>query len=72
MTPHIILTVIGTTAIAATTSVLLIRATPAGAQARTCEHAGRKYQPGDRECIKGLVNVCSATTGRWLATKVKC
>ena len=72
MTRHIVLTVIGAAVIGATSSALLIRPTPAGAQARTCEHEGRKHQPGDRVCIEGLVHVCSAATGQWLATEVKC
>jgi hypothetical protein len=72
MTRHIVLTVIGATIIGATGSALVIWATPAGAQGRTCEHEGRKYQPGDHVCIQGLVHVCSAATGQWLATEVKC
>jgi hypothetical protein len=72
MTPRIVLPFIGAAILGAATSVWLIRATPAGAQARTCEHEGRKYQPGERVCINGVVNVCSAATGHWLATEVKC
>lgn len=72
MTPHVVLTIVGAAVIGATAGVLLMRATPAGAQVRTCEHEGRRYQPGERTCIEQRVHVCSAATGRWLATEVRC
>ena len=72
MTPHVVLTILGAAVIGSTAGVLLMRAAPAAAQARSCEHEGREYRPGDRACIEGHVHVCSAATGRWLATEVKC